>query len=436
MKRREFITLLAGTAAAWPLTAEAQQPAKKIPRIGVLWHAGSAEEEAPYLRALLEGFKGLGYVDGRNITIEHRFPNEMPERFKSMAAELVSLNVDVLVSVGNNASPYAKNATKKIPVVFIIVTDPVESNLVDSFARPSGNVTGLSSSTAELIGKRLQILKETIPGLQRVAQLVNPNAPHSRRHIEMTRTAAAELGFTIQTFQARALDELEPAFDAMARAGMQAVTVNPEGLAFQGRAVIAKLARARRLALCTYSRETFEPGAFMSYGTDQVAICRRTAVYVDKILKGAKPSDLPVEQPTKFEYLINLKTAKAIGLTVPPILLSRADEVVERGGRKPFLVDGAANQQFNRLRCFLQWHIAEPLPAMSPGRLWFQSGLRQAVLKHFTSSRRARISNKARAPCDRAGRAAASARRCGRLGRPWNNCPWRIFRRRSPDRET
>jgi putative ABC transport system substrate-binding protein len=329
MRRREFITLLTSSAAAWPLTARAQQPAKKIPRIGVLWHAGSAEEEGPYFRALLEGFRGLGYVEGRNITLEHRFPNEMPERFKSMAVELVSLNVDVLVCVGNNTAPYGKNATKTIPVVFILVNDPIGSNLVDSFARPSGNVTGLSSSSFELIGKRLQILKEIIPGLRRVAQLVNPNAQQSRRHIEVTRTAAVELGLTIQTFEARSLVDLEPAFDAMARAGMQAVTVNPEGLAFQGRAIIAKLALARRLALCTYSRETFEPGALMSYGTDQVAICRRVAVYVDKILKGAKPSDLPVEQPTRFEYLINLKTAKAIGIEVSPLLLTRADEVIE-----------------------------------------------------------------------------------------------------------
>jgi putative tryptophan/tyrosine transport system substrate-binding protein len=325
--RRKFIAL-AGSALAWPRAGHAQQRLK-ISTVGVLWHAANAEEEGPYFRALLEGFRELGYVDGLNIKFEHRFPNEMPERFRSMAAELVSLNVGVLVSVGNVASPYAKNATTTIPIVFTLVADPVGMKLVESFARPGGNVTGLSTYSSDIVGRRLQLLKETIPGLSRFAQFVNPNAQSSRLHIEMTRAAAAELGLTVQTFEARSLDELERAFDAMAAAGMQAVTVNQEGLPFQGRALIAKLALARRLALCAYSRETFEPGALMSYGTDQIAVCRRAALYVDKILKGAKPGELPVEGPTKFEFLINLKTAKALGIEVPPIILTRADEVIE-----------------------------------------------------------------------------------------------------------
>jgi putative ABC transport system substrate-binding protein len=325
--RREFIAL-AGSALAWPCVGHAQQ-GLKIPTVGVLWHAANAEEEGPYFRALLEGFRELGYVDGLNIKFEHRFPNEMPERFRSMAAELVSLNVGVLVSVGNVASPYAKNATTTIPIVFTLVADPVGMKLVESFARPGGNVTGLSTYSSDIVGRRLQLLKETIPGLTRFAQFVNPNAQSSRLHIEMTRAAAAELGLTVQTFEARSLDELERAFDAMAAAGVQAVTVNPEGLPFQGRALIAKPALARRLALCAYSRETFEPGALMSYGTDQIAVCRRAALYVDKILKGTKPGGLPVEGPTKFEFLINLKTAKALGIEVPPIILTRADEVIE-----------------------------------------------------------------------------------------------------------
>jgi putative tryptophan/tyrosine transport system substrate-binding protein len=254
----------------------------------------------------------------------------MPERFTSMAAELVSLNVDVLVSVGNAAAPYAKNATATIPIVFTLVADPVESKLVASFSRPGGNVTGLSTFAADLVGRRLQALKEMIPGLSRIAQLVNPNAQASRMNIEVSGAAAAQLGLTVQTFEARSLDQLESAFGAIARAGMQAVTVSQgEGLPFQGRHIIAKLAIAHRLALCAFSRETFEPGALMAYGTDHIAVIRRVGVYVDKILKGANPSELPVEGPTKFELLVNLKTAKAIGIELSPSMLARADEVIE-----------------------------------------------------------------------------------------------------------
>ena len=327
LKRREFMRLLGG-AAAWPLAASAQ-PTSTVPRIGVLWHAGSAEEEGPYFKSLVQGFRDLGYIEAKTITFEHRFPNETPERFKSMAAELVSMPVNVLVSVGNVASPYAKNATRTIPVVFVIVPDPVGTGLVESFARPGGNVTGLSTYASDVVGRRLQILKEIIPGLSYVAQLVNPNSPASRLHIELTQTAATELGLTVRRFEARLLGELEPTLDAMANAGMQAIMVNPEGLPFQGRAIIPKLALARRLALCAYSRETFESGALMSYGVDQQAICRRAAIYVDKLLKGAKPGEIPVEGPTKFEFLINNKTAKALGLTVPPTLLTVADDVIE-----------------------------------------------------------------------------------------------------------
>jgi putative ABC transport system substrate-binding protein len=327
MRRREFISLI-GSAAAWPLAARAQH-ANRRPRVGVLWHAANAEEEGPYFKSLVEGFAALGYVDGHTISLHHRFPNETPELFQRMAADLVALNVDVLVSVGNVASPYARNATETIPVVFILVPDPIGSKLVDSLARPGRNVTGLTNFVSEVVGRRLQLLKELIPELSWVGQLVNPNVAAARLNIELTRQAAAKLGFAVQLFEARSDEGLEPAFDAMATAGMQAVTVNPEGLAFQARELIAKLALARRLALCAYSRETFEPGALMSYGTDHLAICRRAAVYVDRILKGAKPSDLPVEGPTKFEFLINLKTARGIGLEIPPILLARADEVIE-----------------------------------------------------------------------------------------------------------
>jgi putative ABC transport system substrate-binding protein len=246
-----------------------------------------------------------------------------------MAAELVSLKVDVLVTVGDRAAVYAKNATSTIPIVFVIVPDPVGSHLVNSYAQPGSNITGFSNDAAALVGRRLQLLKEMIRGLARVAELANPIAPIAKRNIEASQAAAAELGLTVHAFEARSAVELTPAFDAMANAGMQAVLVGAsEGLPMQARDTIAKLALDRHLALCTYSRETFEPGALMSYGTDQVAICRRAAVYVDKILKGARPSELPVEGPTKFEFLLNLKTAKALGIDVPGYLQQLADEVI------------------------------------------------------------------------------------------------------------
>jgi putative ABC transport system substrate-binding protein len=326
LRRRQFITLLGG-AAAWPLAARAQQ-AGKIPTVGYLWHAGSPQEEVPYFGALLEGFARLGYVDGRNIKLEHRFPNETPERFKSMAAELVSLNVDVLMG-GAVASPYLRDATTKIPIVFMFVPDPVGMKLVQSIARPGGNITGLSNFGRDVAGKRLQLLREIVPGLSRVALLINSDQPTTPVFIEVMQTAAEQLALILQTFDVRSLEEIEPAFDAMVRASMQAVTPVQGGLFFQARAFIPKLAIARRLPMLAYSRETFEHGALVSYAADQVEMCRRSAVYADKILKGAKPGDLPVEQPTKFELLINLRTAKTLGLEVPLHLQQLADEVIE-----------------------------------------------------------------------------------------------------------
>jgi len=326
--RRRF---LAGTGAilfAAPLAAAAQQ-AGRIPRVGILWHAGSADEEGSYYTGLLEGFRDLGYVDGRNVILEHRFPNEMPERFRSMTAELVALKVDVLVTVGTQTAPYARDATTSIPVVFIFVPDPVGSKFVDSLGRPGRNMTGLSQFGADIVLKRLQFLKDMIPGLSRVALLVNPNTEVASLYKRVTDTAAAGLGLRNHTFEARSLDELGRAFDAMVKAGMQAVTINGEGLAYQQRAYVATMTLARRLPLAVWSRETFEAGALMSYGADQVAMCRRGPVFVDKILKGAKPGDLPVEQPTKLEFLINRKIARALGLTIPEIMLLRADEVIE-----------------------------------------------------------------------------------------------------------
>lgn len=326
MGRRDFLELVCGAMAALPGLAHAQ--AAKIPRVGVLWHAGSAGEEGAYYTGLLEGFRVLGYVDGRNILFEHRFPNESPERFRSMVAELVALKVDVLVTVGTQTAPYARDATTSIPIVFIFVPDPVGSKFVDSLARPGKNMTGLSHFGIDMVLKRLQFLSELIPGLTRVALLVNPHTEVAIPYKRVTDTAAAELRLVNHTFEARSLGELEQAFDAMANTGMQAVTINGEGLVYQQRTRVARMALERRLPLAVWSRETFEAGALMSYGADQVAMCRRGPVFVDKILKGAKPGDLPVEQPTKLEFLINRKVAGALGLTVPPGLIALADEVI------------------------------------------------------------------------------------------------------------
>jgi len=327
VKRRQFITLLGGAAVAWPLAAHAQQGGR-IPRIGFLWHAGSREEESPNIEAVIEGFAKLGYVEGRNIILEHRFPNEEPERFRTMAAELVALNVDVLMVTATGA-PYLRDATTKIPIVFVAVPDPVSMRLVQSLARPGGNMTGLSNFGEELAAKRLQLLKELVPGLSRVALLVNRDLLSKGFYIEGSRMAADKLGLAVQVFELTSVEDLEPTFDAMVQAGMQAVTLAQGGFAFSRRATVAKLALARRLALCAYSKTTFDAGALMAYGPNSLDAFRRMAVYVDKILKGAQPSELPVEQPTSFELFINLRVAKTLGLDVPVHLQQIADEVIE-----------------------------------------------------------------------------------------------------------
>jgi putative ABC transport system substrate-binding protein len=327
MRRREFITLLGSTAAIWPRLARAQAPAR-VPKVGVLWHAANIEEETPYYQSLVEGFRKLGYVDKQNITLEHRFPNEVPEVFGRMAAELVSLKCDVLVGAGA-AGPRLKKATKTIPIVFMFNPDPVGDDLVENIARPGGNVTGMSNFSVQLSAKRLQYLKEIVPTVTRVGLLINPNVKISSLYVQEATEAGIKLGIDTQSFEVRSLSDFEPAFDAMVKVGMQGVVANGESLIFQARKVIADLALVRNLPSCGYVRELLEAGGLISYGVDQRAMARRAAVYVDRILKGEKPAALPVEQPTSFELLINLKTAKALGVVVPPTLIAHADEVVE-----------------------------------------------------------------------------------------------------------
>jgi putative tryptophan/tyrosine transport system substrate-binding protein len=327
MRRRNFIAGLASTAAAWPLVARAQQPGK-IPTVAYLWHAGSEKEESPYYGAVIDGFTKLGYVDGQNISLIHRFPDEKPDRFKSMAAELVAMNPNVLMG-GAIAAVYLRAATATIPIVFMFVPDPVGMKMVESFARPGGNMTGLSHFGRDIAGKRLEVLKEIVPRLTHVAMLINSNQQSTPMYVEVTRSAADELGIIIETFDARVREELEPALDAMVKAGMQAMIQVQGGTAFQWRHILPRLAIERRLPMCAYSRETFEDGALFSYGPDQIEMCHRSAVFADRIIKGAKVGDIPVEQPSKLEFLLNRKTAKALGIDVPTSTLLRADEVIE-----------------------------------------------------------------------------------------------------------
>ncbi len=328
MQRREFITLLSG-AAVWPLSAHAQQRGR-VPRVGVLWHAGSAEEEGPYFIALQQALNALGYIDGRTITLEHRFPNEEPDRFKSMAAELAASKVEVLVAVGTLSALAAQGAAAAIPIVFVLVPDPVGIKLVNSLARPGGNITGLTNTSSDLSAKRLELFKEAFPHVTRLALLVNANDQRNmKRYLDETKTAGTKLGIDVQPVEARAIGDFEQAFDKVVEAHLEGVVVAPDGMFYQGRTSLAQSALTRRLPLMVFSRETLQAGGLMSYGADIRAILRRAATYVDKLLKGETPADLPVEQPTKFEFLISLKTAKALGLEIPPMLLTRADEVIE-----------------------------------------------------------------------------------------------------------
>jgi putative ABC transport system substrate-binding protein len=328
MKRRDFFMMIGG-AAAWPLAASGQQ-ARKTPRVGVLWHAASAEEEAVYLGALREGLTDLGYIEGRNIVLENRFPAEKWERFISLATELVQLKPDLLVAMSRPDAIAAQRATTTIPIVFCAVPDPVGDKLVESLARPGGNITGLSNMALDLSAKRIELLKDMVDGLSHVALLVNAGDPEAaRRYIKESQAAASPLGITIEPVEVMGLGEIPSAFAKIDQLNVNGLVGTADSLFTVERKNIIQLAIERRLPTMMHSRETAQAGALMSYAPSYVLMARRTAIYVDKILRGAKPADLPVEQPTKFELIINLQTAKMLGLDVPPMLLARADEVIE-----------------------------------------------------------------------------------------------------------
>ena len=328
IERRDFITLL-GTAAAWPLAARAQRSPNKIPVVGVLWHAGSAEEEDVYLSVLRKAFRDLGYIEGKNIQLEHRFPAENPDRFRTLARELVESKVDAIIAVSALGAIELKKLTSTVPIVFVVVADPVGLGLVESLARPGGNTTGLSLMTIDLSGKRLALLKEALPTLSRVALLVDPTDPFKQRSIKANQVAAEALGISIWPAEVAAPNDVEPVFAKIVQDRADGVVIGTGPLLFNLRARIGASVMAHRLPALAYIAEEVPPGLLMSYGQDFPDYFRRAAAYIDKILNGAKPADLPVEQPTQFKLLLNLKTAKALGITVPPSLLARADEVIE-----------------------------------------------------------------------------------------------------------
>jgi ABC-type uncharacterized transport system substrate-binding protein len=326
MRRREFIRI-AGGAVAWPLAARAQQN-KNIPTVGVLWHAGSAEEEEVYLSVLVKAFDDLGYVEGKNIHLDHRFPAENPDRFRALAQELVDEKPDVIIAVTNFGALEVKRATSTIPIVVSVASDAVGMGLVESLARPGGNVTGLSLMAIDLSGKRLELLKEAVPSLLRVALLVDFSTPKEQT-IKLHQTAAQALGISLWPVEISTPDDIEPVFAKIAEDHADGIVRGPGSALFNWRAQIGAAALKHRLPAMTYIAEEVPHGFLMSYGQDTPDFFRRTAVYVDKILKSAKPADLPVEQPTKFKLVLNLKTAKALGLTFPQSLILSADEVIE-----------------------------------------------------------------------------------------------------------
>jgi putative tryptophan/tyrosine transport system substrate-binding protein len=326
MKRRDFITLLGGTALAWPLAASAQQAAKTY-RIGVL-SAGGPSLTTNW-SMFNSGLKEFGWIEGKNIIFEHRYAENQLDRLPELTAELVRLNVDVILALGTLAPLAAMRATKTIPVVMANAGDPLGSGLVASLARPGGNVTGMSLMAPDLGGKRLELLKELISQLSLVAVLWNADNPYSALVFEETQTASQTLGIQIASLEVRTPDDFVKAFEAVRRQRPHALIAIEDPLTVSHRSLIADSAAKHQLPAVYGLREFATAGGLMSYGANLADLYRRAAVYVDKIFKGSQPADLPVQQPTKFDFVINLKTAKALGIEFPHTLLARADEVIE-----------------------------------------------------------------------------------------------------------
>jgi putative ABC transport system substrate-binding protein len=328
MKRRVFIGTLASGLLATPFAAEAQQGAK-VYRVGVLWHAESREGEGLIFEGLMAGLRERGYVEGRNIVLEHRFPAEIPERFRSMAAELAALKPDLLVGVSPPSAIALKNTGTSIPVVFTMVGDAVAIGLLQSLSGHGGNITGYTILTSDLIAKRLQLLLEILPGLARVGVLYNPDNPLNQSFLREVASATKTLRLTPQLARARNAEDIDGSFVQFAKSGIRAALITPDPVLWLERKRIARSAIAGGIAETQFTREGAEAGSLFSYGANLPEVARQTGDYIVRILLGTPPRDLPVVQPTRFELVINLKTAKALGLTIPPSLLQRADQVIE-----------------------------------------------------------------------------------------------------------
>jgi putative ABC transport system substrate-binding protein len=327
MRRREFIALLGTLPAAWPVTAIAQR-AQKSHRLGFL--ALVPGEDSTLMPALLERLHELGYSEATNMSFEYRSAEGHPERLASLAAELVRAKPDVLITgFGTLAAQAAKAATTTIPIVFTTVGDPIGAGVVVSLSRPGANITGLTDQARDTEGKRLQLLQELVPGKQEIAVLLNPDTPFSRLALQETKAAAEYAHIRLEVLEARTAAEVPDRLEHATSVGASGLLILEDPLIYSMRRNIADLAARFRLPAIYVYRDSAEAGGLISYGPDRRQIYRRAAEYVDKILKGAKPADLAVEQPTKFELVINLKTAKALGLEIPATLLARADEVIE-----------------------------------------------------------------------------------------------------------
>jgi putative tryptophan/tyrosine transport system substrate-binding protein len=323
MRRREFITLLGGALVTRPLAARAQQPAK-LPTLGFL---GTVTQSTWPVDSFARRLQELGWIDGRTITVEYRWADGHADRIIEFAAEFVRSKVNLIVT-GGNAVAAAKQATSTIPIVFAVAVDPVGSGFVDSLSRPGGNVTGLSLQGPDLAGKRLELLREIVPGRRRLAIMVNVGYVAAKTELAQVQSAAAALGFDTVLLEIRRVEDIGPAFDGLSERA-DALYVVTEALVSSNGLRINTLALGARMPTVFGTREGIQAGGLISYGPDLPALFRRAAEFADKILHGAKPGDIPVEQPTKFDLVINLTTAKALGLTIPPNLLAIADEVIE-----------------------------------------------------------------------------------------------------------